>query len=133
MNKETKSNYKIALIGNAHLDPIWLWRWQEGCNEALQTFRSALDRLNEYPDLIFTCAAGTYYRWVEEIDPDMFAEIQQKVLRRSVKDRTPGGFRPADFFDQSAAQQPADDVFAVHTADAVDRRTGNRLCWPGWI
>ena len=42
----------IKLIGNAHLDPIWLWRWQEGCGEVLQTFRSALDRLNEYDDLI---------------------------------------------------------------------------------
>ena len=41
---------KVHLIGNAHLDPIWLWRWQEGCGEVLQTFRSALDRLNEYPD-----------------------------------------------------------------------------------
>jgi alpha-mannosidase len=38
----------LHLIGNAHLDPIWLWRWQEGCGEVLQTFRSALDRLNEY-------------------------------------------------------------------------------------
>ena len=38
----------IKLIGNAHLDPIWLWRWQEGCGEVLQTFRSALDRLKEY-------------------------------------------------------------------------------------
>ena len=37
----------IKLIGNAHLDPIWLWRWQEGCGEVLQTFRSALDRLKE--------------------------------------------------------------------------------------
>ena len=30
---------KVHLIGNAHLDPIWLWRWQEGCGEVLQTFR----------------------------------------------------------------------------------------------
>ena len=44
---------KVHLIGNAHLDPIWLWRWQEGCGEVLQTFRSALDSvastLSEYP------------------------------------------------------------------------------------
>lgn len=70
---------KIHLIGNAHLDPIWLWRWQEGCGEVLQTFRSALDRLNEYPDFVFTCSSAAYYRWVEEIAPDMFAEIAEKV------------------------------------------------------
>lgn len=70
---------RIHLIGNAHLDPIWLWRWQEGCGEVLQTFRSALDRLNEYDDFVFTCSSAAYYRWVEEIDPDMFAEIVKRV------------------------------------------------------
>ena len=50
----------IKLIGNAHLDPIWLWRWQEGCGEVLQTFRSALDRLKEYNDFVFTCSSAAY-------------------------------------------------------------------------
>lgn len=79
MDKEIKSGYQIPLIANAHLDPIWLWRWQDGCNEALQTFRSAVDRLNEYEDLIFTCSAGAYYRWVQELDPVLFEEIRQIV------------------------------------------------------
>ncbi len=70
---------KIYLIGSAHLDPIWLWRWQEGCGEVLQTFRSALDRLNEYDDFVFTCSSAAYYQWVEEIAPDMFEEIRQRV------------------------------------------------------
>lgn len=30
---------KVHLIGNAHLDPAWLWRWPEGYSEALATFR----------------------------------------------------------------------------------------------
>ena len=73
-----KTNY---LIGNAHLDPIWLWRWQEGCGEVLQTFRSALDRLKEYNDFVFTCSSAAYYKWVEDIDPDMFEEIRSMVKR----------------------------------------------------
>ena len=32
---------RVHLICNAHLDPVWLWRWQEGCTEALSTFRTA--------------------------------------------------------------------------------------------
>ena len=71
----------IHMIGNAHLDPIWLWRWQEGCNEVLQTFRSAVDRLKEYKDLIFTCSSSSSYAWVEEIDPALFAEIQEMVKK----------------------------------------------------
>ncbi len=70
---------KVYLIGSAHLDPIWLWRWQEGCGEVLQTFRSALDRLNEYDDFVFTCSSAAYYQWVEQIAPDMFREIAQRV------------------------------------------------------
>lgn len=70
---------KIHLIGNAHLDPVWLWTWQDGCAEVLQTFRSALDRLNEYDSLIFTCSSAKYYKWVEEQDSEMFEEIKQRV------------------------------------------------------
>ena len=80
----------IKLIGNAHLDPIWLWRWQEGCGEVLQTFRSALDRLKEYKDFVFTCSSAAYYQWVEEIDPHAFiiinktSEIMGKGFRDNV-------------------------------------------------
>ena len=70
---------EIHLIGNAHLDPTWLWRWQEGCGEVLQTFRSAVDRLKEYDQFVFTCSSACYYQWVEEIDPDLFEEIRELV------------------------------------------------------
>ena len=70
---------KTFLIGNAHLDPVWLWRWQEGCGEVLQTFRSALDRLDEYDDFVFTCSSAAYYKWVEDIAPDVFEKIRARV------------------------------------------------------
>lgn len=70
---------KIHLIGNAHLDPVWLWRWQEGFSEVLATFKSALDRMNEFPDFKFTSACAVYYEWIEKIDPEMFEEIKKRV------------------------------------------------------
>lgn len=69
----------LHLIGNAHLDPVWLLRWTEGCQETRATFRSALDRMNEFPDFIFSCSQAALYLWIEEIDPAMFAEIKQRV------------------------------------------------------
>ncbi len=69
----------IMMIGNAHIDPVWLWQWQEGYQEVKATFRSALDRLSENPDFIFTCACADYYRWVEENDGEMFEEIRARV------------------------------------------------------
>ena len=70
---------KIHLIGNAHIDPVWLWEWQEGLAEIKATFRSALDRMKEFPDYVFTSACGAYYMWIEETDPEMFREIKARV------------------------------------------------------
>ncbi|MBQ4574613.1 MAG: alpha-mannosidase [Clostridia bacterium] len=70
---------KYYLIGNAHLDPVWMWNWQEGCSEAKATVRSALDRMKEYPDFVFTCAAAVLYKWIEEITPDMFEEVKARI------------------------------------------------------
>jgi alpha-mannosidase len=67
------------MIGNAHIDPVWLWRWQEGFQEVKATFRSALDRMNEYPDFKFTSSSSIFYEWVEHSDPAMFEEIRARV------------------------------------------------------
>ena len=99
--------HTIHMIANAHLDPIWLWRWQEGCNEALQTFRSALDRMQETPGFVFTCSSASYYQWVEEIDPAMFLEIQQAVKE--------GKWVPVNgWWVQPDCNMPSGESFARH-------------------
>lgn len=70
---------KLYLIGNAHIDPVWLWRWPEGQHEVRATFRSALDRLTEYDDFVFVSSSAAFYAWIERNDPAMFAEIKQRV------------------------------------------------------
>ena len=70
---------KYYMIGNAHLDPVWLWNWQEGSAEAKATIRSALDRMSEYPEFKFVCSSSSVYEWIEEFDPEMFEEIKQRV------------------------------------------------------
>lgn len=70
---------KIHLIGNAHLDPVWLWQWQEGYAEVKATFRSALDRMKEFEDYKFTSACSIYYMWIEKSDKKMFDEIVERV------------------------------------------------------
>ncbi|WP_240747135.1 alpha-mannosidase [Microbacterium sp. K24] len=69
----------LHMIGNAHLDPVWLWPWQEGYQEARATFASALDRMDEYPEFVFTCDQIVLLSWVEEQDPEMFARIAERV------------------------------------------------------
>lgn len=70
---------KLHMIGNAHLDPVWLWNWQEGFQEVKATFRSALDRMKEDENFIFTCSSAVFFEWVEKNNPGMFAEIKKRV------------------------------------------------------
>jgi alpha-mannosidase len=67
------------MIGNAHIDPVWLWRWQAGVDEALATFSSAADRCEEYPEFIFTRGESWVYEQVERLDPDLFERVKEHV------------------------------------------------------
>jgi len=44
------------------------------------TFRSALDRLREFPGVAFVASSAQLYEWVAEADPAMFEEIRGRVL-----------------------------------------------------
>lgn len=72
-------NDTLFLIGNAHLDPVWLWRRAEGYAEIKATFQSALDRMDEFGDYVFTSACAAYYQWVEENEPELFEKIRARV------------------------------------------------------
>jgi alpha-mannosidase len=69
----------VHLICNAHLDPVWQWRWEEGASEALATFRNAVDILDEHPDLVFCHNEAVLYQWAEELDPALFDAILRHV------------------------------------------------------
>jgi alpha-mannosidase len=69
----------VHLICNAHLDPVWQWRWDEGASEALATFRNAADILDEHPDFIFCHNEAVLYQWAERLDPALFEDIRRLV------------------------------------------------------
>ena len=73
------SRPKIHLISNAHLDPVWLWEWEEGAAEALSTFRTAADLCEEFHGFVFNHNEALLYQWVEEYEPALFARIQRLV------------------------------------------------------
>ena len=69
----------VHMIGNAHLDPVWFWRWPAGVAEALLTCRTAADLLDEYPQFTFTRSDVWLYEQIEELDPRLFARIRRFV------------------------------------------------------
>jgi len=70
---------RVHMIGNAHIDPVWLWRWPEGCAEAIGTCWAAVDLLEAYPGFIFTRGEALVYQWIEELEPELFARIGRFV------------------------------------------------------
>ncbi len=69
----------LHAIGNAHIDPVWLWRWTEGLETIRATFQSVLDRMNEFPEFRFTGSSAAFYWLLEKTDPQMLEAIRQRV------------------------------------------------------
>jgi len=69
----------IHLVCNAHIDPTWLWEWEEGAAMAIGTFRAAADFCEEYDSFVFNHNEVLLYRWVEEYEPQLFKRIQRLV------------------------------------------------------
>lgn len=74
--------FTLHMIGNGHIDPVWLWKWSEGLETTRATFKSAIDRIEEYPEFIFTASSACLYKWVEETDPELFEKIKEKVKEK---------------------------------------------------
>lgn len=69
----------VHLICNAHLDPVWLWQWQEGAAEALSTFRTAAELCEENDTFIFNHNEALLYDWVRQFEPALFERIKKLV------------------------------------------------------
>ena len=70
---------QLYMIGNTHFDPVWLWRWEEAMASIRATFRSALDRMKEDPDLVYSFATPPVFEWIRKTDPSLFEEIKERV------------------------------------------------------
>jgi alpha-mannosidase len=70
---------KVYLLGNAHIDVAWLWAIAETKDVMQRTFSSALQLQKDYPELIFNQSTALSYVWMEEANPELFAQIQTAV------------------------------------------------------
>ena len=70
---------RLVLVCNSHIDPVWLWPWEEGLAAALSTFRAAADLCDEFEGFVFCHNEALLYEWVEEHEPALFARIRDLV------------------------------------------------------
>lgn len=72
-------SYEVLNVAHAHIDMNWMWSWDETVAVTLDTFRTMLTLMEEYPEFTFSQSQASIYRIVERYDPDMLEEIRRRV------------------------------------------------------
>lgn len=71
----------IHVVGNAHIDMAWLWRWQETVQVCEQTFRQAMEFMRIDSTFTYAQSQAQAYEWMERYHPELLAEIREMVRR----------------------------------------------------
>ena len=71
--------YKLMICGHAHIDMNWMWRYDETVQITLDTFRTVLTLMKEFPRFTFSQSQASVYRIAEEFAPEMLDEIRQRA------------------------------------------------------
>ena len=78
MAADAKSLHVIC-VGHAHIDMNWMWSYQETVAITLETFRTVLRLMDIFPTFTFAQSQASTYRIVEQYEPQMLAQIKQRV------------------------------------------------------
>ncbi len=77
--REYLKEFKIHLVGNAHIDIAWLWRMAETMALTKNTYETVVKNMAEYPELTYAQSQAITYDWIERKHPDLFKAIREKV------------------------------------------------------
>lgn len=80
MHKNKQDKQKVNVVGHAHMDPVYRWRWNEMENrEISKTFSDVLNIMDKYPDLKFAQSYLLYYAVTQKNSPNLFENIKQSI------------------------------------------------------
>ncbi|MCL2099999.1 MAG: glycosyl hydrolase-related protein [Oscillospiraceae bacterium] len=76
---ELAKKTEVICVSHAHIDMNWMWGYQETTATTVDTFRTVLDLMNEYPEFTYSQSQASVYKIIEEHAPDMLDEIKARV------------------------------------------------------
>lgn len=76
---EAAKSLSMLCIAHAHIDMNWEWGFQETASVTVDTFRTMLDLMKEYPGFTFAQSQASTYKIIEEYAPWMLDEIRTRV------------------------------------------------------
>ena len=71
--------FTLHHVAHAHIDMDWLWGLHETVDITLNTFRTMLDMMDEYPEFTFSQSQCAVYKMTKFFDPALFRRLKQRV------------------------------------------------------
>ena len=71
--------FTLHHVAHAHIDMDWLWGLHETVDVTLNTFRTMLDMMDEYPEFTFSQSQCAVYKMTKFYDPSLFRRLKQRV------------------------------------------------------
>ncbi|MBD3197004.1 MAG: hypothetical protein GF317_18265 [Candidatus Lokiarchaeota archaeon] len=77
---------RVHMVGQSHIDCAWMWRYEQTRKKAQVTFRKAIYHSELFPDsFCFALSQPKLLEWVKEDNPELFREIQEKVINENIE------------------------------------------------
>lgn len=70
---------RLSLIGNSHLDLVFLWDYAEFVRKAGRTHATMLRLMEQYPDFIFSQSQPVMYEELRKNFPELFEQIKDRI------------------------------------------------------
>ncbi|MBC7765254.1 MAG: alpha-mannosidase [Hyphomonadaceae bacterium] len=70
---------KLHLIGNSHLDIVFLWPYREFIRKLGRTHASMLRLMEEFPNFIFSQSQPAMYKEMKKHFPEIYAQVKERV------------------------------------------------------
>ena len=73
-------DYTAHVVGYAHMDMAWLWRWEESIHDVMyNTFTNQIRLMDQNPEYTFAQDQAVVLDSMEHFYPDVFKALQQKA------------------------------------------------------
>lgn len=69
----------VHCVSHAHIDMNWMWGYQETASVAVDTFRTILNLMEDYPSFTFAQSQASTYNIIEKFAPEMLPAIRKHV------------------------------------------------------
>ncbi len=82
LNSEDNPHLKITSVGNAFINPAYLWRDSDILDKLIEpTFARAVHQIQSrlYPNFVFSINSSIYYEMIYEAYPELFNTVQKFV------------------------------------------------------